>query len=181
MEEWERQIAEFDTDNEDWLQIDEFDDVRASLLMLESALGCIEQDKVFWKWSILATHSAVQGACVCFLTRTDGGGALDKRSEMSLLAYHNQSSQMASSKKYNRDRKLGSLDYPKTRVASLPELLRRLPQKWKVEIPKNSEMPSNGVRNLDFQRLHNFRNKLTHFESVSWSLEIEGLPRIIRE
>jgi len=126
--------------------------------MLESALGCIEQDKVFWKWSILATHSAVQGACVCFLTRTDGGGALDKRSEMSLLAYHNQSSQMASSKKYNRDRKLGSLDYP-----------------------KNSEIPSNGVRNLDFQRLHNFRNKLTHFESVSWSLEIEDLPRIIRE
>lgn len=158
---------------EGWLDIDEFDDVRASLLILRDCLGHLTSNPLYWKWAILAAHSALQGACVCILTRTDGLGALTDRS-----------SEEMRKKLYGEAGNRRNLDdpncrWPDSRVESLPGLLVRLPDGLRVKLPDAKaeygfDLPG------DLQRLHQFRNRLTHFESTGWSIEMDGLPRIVR-
>ena len=181
MEDWEM-LATVDEefDNPSWYRTDEFHDVQSSVLLLNKSLELVKEEAAFWKWAILSAHSAVQSACVCILTRTDGGGALDKPSEKNLLEYHNLSSQKAVNKAHGTEWILGEPVYPVLRISNLPELLKKLPSDMRVEIPKNTKS-TDDRRIKDFSMLHEFRNQFTHFDSVGWSLEIEGLPRIIGE
>ena len=80
---------------DDYVSYDEFDDTIGSIAALETHLTEFENHDAAWKWVVLFTHSALQGACVCYLTRTDGSGALTKDSEKALRRYHNLSSQKA--------------------------------------------------------------------------------------
>ena len=71
----------------DYLRTNEFQDVIHSMTMLEDALGKAADHPIYWKSVILFAHGVVQGTCVCFLTRTDGTGALSKKCEDATLAY----------------------------------------------------------------------------------------------
>ena len=181
MDDWEKlSTSGEETDNQNWHSTDEFHDVYASLLLLKKSLELVKKEPTFWKWAILSAHSALQSACVCILTRTDGGGALDKSSEKKLHEYHSLSSQKAVNEANETEWILGDPVYPETRISNLPELLKKLPTDIKVVIPKNVRSEDDRLIK-DLSMLHGFRNKFTHFESLGWSLEIEGLPRIIGE
>lgn len=161
------------TTNNEYLHLDEFKDTIASLKMLVIALRELENDPSFWKQAILSTHSALQGACVCILTRTDGGGALAERSEKALMI------KLYGESEHGRNIDDDSVHRPKEFIASLPELLSRLPGGLVVNITKRSATCYPYNKEGDLRRLHEFRNKLTHFPPVSWSLEVAGLPRIL--
>ncbi|RYH06871.1 hypothetical protein [Tropicimonas sp. IMCC6043] len=177
---WEEIIAANSSDDGRYLRTDEFEDVLASLKLLLDCLEKVSEQPHLWKWSILSAHSALQGACVCILTRTDGGGALSKDSEKLLLEYHNLSTQKAIVKAHNAEWILGKVEYPqKEEIAALPELLRRLPTEIRIDFPHKNQEPKD-ERTKDFVTLHALRNQFTHFPSVGWSIEIADLPRILR-
>jgi len=165
----------------DYMRTNEFTDVQSSLRMVVNTLHLVPSDPSYWKWVILAAHSAVQGACVCLLTRTDGGGALSKQNEREWIDFHQLGTQKAITENSGANWILGDRKTPDTFIAPLPVLLRRLPKEFRVEIPDKPNVVATGLRNQDFQRLHKIRNKFTHFESIHMSLEVAGLPRIIGE
>ena len=76
---WEKISAAGVEDDASYLQTDEFEDMKASLILLRDSLSSITKEKTMWKWAIIAAHSALQGACVCILTRTDGVSSIVKR------------------------------------------------------------------------------------------------------
>ncbi|WP_141246483.1 hypothetical protein [Actibacterium ureilyticum] len=157
---------------------DEFHDVFASLVMLKLSLDMVLKEPAMWKWAILGAHSLLQGACVCFLTRTDGGGALSDESERKLREYHNLGTQKAIVEKCGGEWILGEPQPPKDHVATLIDLLKRLPGEWRVTVPKYFDDCKRDSER-DLWRLHDFRNSFTHFQPVGWSIEKAGLPRII--
>lgn len=155
-------------------ETDEFEDVVVSLKVLRDALEQLPSDTDYWKPAIFFAHAALQGACVCLLTRTDGTGALAVNSEKALMK-----------KLYGETEDCRTLDDPETDwpvelIASLPELLKRLPEALSVELPGHKAKTYGWDVKGDLRRLHEFRNQLAHFPPTSWSLEIIGLPRILR-
>ena len=165
-------------DDGSFFRTDEFEDVRASLLLLQHALTAIPEEPAYWKWAILAAHSAVQSACVCILTRTDGGGALEEKSEENLLEYHDTESQRAGARAAGGEWASEKMAYPNERFAILPDLLSSLPCGMKIDIPRKGGPPKDQPT-ADFKMLHLLRNEFTHFKSVGLSIEIASLPRIL--
>lgn len=131
----------------------------------------VSRDPLYWKWAIIAAHGALSGACVCRLTRTDGSGALDKDStkelRKSLTERQNDSSES--------DREL-----PPLRVASLFELLRRLPNSLEVQVPRKFHPDLSGAAR-DFWFLNEWRSEFIHFKPESWHIEVDGLPSLVRQ
>ncbi|WP_299685920.1 hypothetical protein [uncultured Tateyamaria sp.] len=160
----------------DYVEFDEFIDVEASLHSALAGLQATSGNPLFWKQVVLCTHAALQGAAVCILTRTNGGGALSKRSETDLLDYFENDREKTTAKKQ------GTLPpeemaFPAPKMQNLPGLLRRLPDGLNTDIPQRfDDCASPQIR--DLWRLHNWRNEFVHFQVVSWSIEIAGLPRI---
>ncbi|WP_299294197.1 hypothetical protein [uncultured Tateyamaria sp.] len=161
----------------EFVNFDEFYDVQASLTSLLQALESVNQQPLLWKQVILSTHSALQGSCACILTRTDGGGALDKNSEERLYWYHKNQTDIAIAQQKGAETP-EEMVYPQLEMQGLPGLLRRLPDNLTVDIPKNFENCSDADVQ-DFWRLHDWRNSFTHFQIIDWSIEIAGLPRIV--
>ena len=175
---WEDAIASLDDTKEDcsYFRLDEFDDVLSSLLLLKEYLPKTSTQPVFWKWVIVAAHSALQSACVCLLTRTDGSGALDKVAGDKLWK-----KLYGTSKDGQENLDNPSVEWPNETVANLPELLKRLPDGLSVTIPSSKAESYGFDLPGDLRRLHEFRHKFMHFRPVHWSVEIAGLPRMIRQ
>lgn len=164
----------FTTNNSDtYLSTDEFEDVQASLLLVRDALIAVKTAPPYWKWAILAAHSALQGACLCILTRSDGLGALTDASSEALA--DKLYGETASGRKIDDK----TINWPEPRVEELPELLKRLPHDLRVSLPGRKEHSYGFELAGDLRRLHEFRNQFTHFSSTGWSIEIGGLPRMI--
>ncbi|WP_298293971.1 hypothetical protein [uncultured Litoreibacter sp.] len=165
-----------------YVTFDEFVDVESSLLALNVALAQLPSNPLFWKSVILNTHSALQGACVCLLTKSHGGGALTEKNEKQNLAYLNQKSDITVAEAQNQQPPK-SLPYPPTMLQNLPGLLRRLPPPLTINIPKTSEEyeKSEDALAKDLFRLHEFRTGFSHFPALSWSIELAGLPRIVEK
>ena len=171
--EWEDFIDTAMKDDGTYLRTDEFKDVRVSLLLLRDMLRQVEEQPLFWKWCILAAHSALYGACVCILTRTDGLGALEDRSTKAL------SEKLYGETARGRELDHEAIEWPEERVALLPDLLERLPGDLRTRLPERKANEYGWDEAGDLRRLHEYRNGFVHFAPSSLSLEIRGLPRII--
>lgn len=172
--EWDDLLGTKNQDGENgWFQADEFVDVAISLRTLDAALNGVTRDRTFWKLAILSAHSALQGACVCILTGTDGTGALAEKSEKALM------NKLYGETENGRNLDDDTIEWPEEFIASLPELLQRLPDKFGATASKRSAKAYPMNLAGDLRRLHEFRNRLTHFPPTSWSLEVAGLPRIL--
>jgi hypothetical protein len=157
-----------------WLHTDEFEDVEASLDLLMRTLEVVQDKPAYWKWAIVSAHNALQSAAVCILTQTDGSGALLASTEKALHE-----------KLYGEDEDGRFIDredkeWPESRLATLDELLKRLPNNLSITLPGRRSGKYGFDEPGDLRRLIEFRNKFIHFTASSWSLEIAGLPRIIR-
>lgn len=169
------QITERESESQvgQYFQCNEYSDVENSLLLLKHSLGLADDEPAYWKWIIIATHSALQGACVCILTKTDGTGALTKKSQKEALK-----------KLYGEENGSRNLDnpdipWPDPYIAPLDELLKRLPDGLKIVLPDRKAESYGYEIAGDLRRLSEFRNMMIHFPPSSWSLELAGLPRIL--
>lgn len=158
---------------ERYVDFDEFSDVVASLNTLSWTVSNLKEAPYFWKSAILSAHSAVQGACVCILTQTDGTGALTRECE-----------QETKDRLYGVTGGSRHLDdpgkkRPEPHLANLETLVKRLPASLGIHMTRRSAKSWPYNRDGDLRRLNEFRNQFSHFHSTSWMIEVEGLPRII--
>lgn len=119
-------------------------------------LEAAQMDNYAWKWAIIAMQNAVQNAIVAAISGTDQLGALTKKAAREWL------------EAYEQDR----TDYPEPWLASFLELYGRM--KVRTGFPASPEIDK------DIASLVGFRNDFTHFTPKGWSLQLAGLPRILR-
>lgn len=152
-----------------WLETDECEDVLSSVRHCAVSLGLAESDLHAFKWVLLSLHSALQGSCVCHLVGTAAPlGATTKRNATEWLAYFAARDDV-------------EVQRPKTKIAELPELLKRVRKMNSAgDGSQGSEIQ---VSESDFQwwkRIHDqMRNQFVHFAPMSWSIELSGVPELV--
>jgi hypothetical protein len=136
-----------------YARFDELENVLASLDLL-ATLALLVKKRRFrsqWKWIIVGTHDALQGALVCAIADTTGTNVLSKKSAKKMLDWLNDTSK----------------EYPGEYLADFTTLLNRAA----ITLPQQDAK--------DIKKLHGFRNDFAHFAPKGWSIELAGLPRII--
>lgn len=152
-----------------WIETNEADDVAASVRHVLRCRQLVSEDVQVWKWIVLALHSAVQGACVCHLVTTAiPVGAVNEKNAGEWIEYFEKS---------RHDRNAAR---PKTRILSLPELLKAARKPQSAGDRRNEKGVSLNDEELawlcDF---HNgIRNQFVHFIPRGWAIEISGVPQI---
>lgn len=150
--------------SKDYVRFDEIEDVLASVDLIALIAPLTRRKPSYWKWMILATHNALQGAMVCAFADTTGTSILEEKSGAQMLEWLQK-------REGDRGKE------PKTRLAEFGVLLERCMTKRPNYEPL---VLSDGNLN-DIKRLHKeFRNNFAHFTPKGWSIEKEGLPRIAR-
>ncbi len=150
-----------------WVRTDEWTDVASSLEHLAISLRLVNEKPLEWKWATIACHSALQGTLICVLSGTAGIGCLTDRA-MARFAEWLEASRSNS-----------TLEAPDDPVAELPVLLKRAVNSYYMRKFGGQTLSLDPDTAMDIKRLHNLRNRFTHFRPSSWSIEIEGLPRIM--
>ena len=172
-----------------WLRTDEPSDVRDSLLHTLRLLDFVETDKAVWKWVILAAHSAVQGSMVCHLSGSSQLGCLSSKSAIAWLDWHDKDRRGEINWIDNGTNDLGLPSrYPATKADRPPRQYLAKPDELFVRLYDNSvrvEQGCGGVLEItdaqktSIKRLTELRNDFTHFSPKGWSIELNGLPRIV--
>ena len=142
-------------------------DVLASLESCADNLLRTKKSDGAWKWVVLTMHSALQGAMVCHLSGSEEVGALTKRSANQWIQRHRQRQETENA--------------PERRLASAPDLLRRLTnEKSRLENSYGGIISVTPTQREYFERLHALRNEFTHFPSQSWSIEIAYIEEAVK-
>ncbi|NBN62251.1 hypothetical protein [Pannonibacter tanglangensis] len=157
--------------SETWIEVDEAQDVAASIRHALRSAQFVGEDPYAWKWVVLALHSALQGACVCHLTETASPlGAVKKKNRREWLEY------------YKLSRSDPTATEPKTHLMTLPELLKECRKLGSAGGPCGSTAIQISDSELEWlTRFHrHIRNQFTHFEPQTWILEVSGIPSIAK-
>lgn len=140
----------------EYLRTDEIRELLEALRKVSSELDVARTDNYAWKWAIIAMQNAVQNAIVVAISGTDQLGALTKKAaERWLVAYA-------------EDR----TDVSDPRLAEFLELYDRM--KLRTAFPETADVDD------DIKRLVRLRNDFMHFTPKGWSIQLAGLPRIMR-
>lgn len=150
-----------------WVRTDEAEDVAASARHALVCWNLQRRDPQAWKWFALALHSALQGACVCYLTTTSGVGALTPENTAKWLNYFEVSRTDAQARP------------PAAKLLSLPELLKAV--RITDSVGSGAGL-SVSISDAEYRRLKSFhddiRNQFIHFAPQGWSIETSGSGEI---
>jgi hypothetical protein len=123
----------------------------------------VSDDLSQWRWVIISSVLALQGASVCTLSGFDTSGRL-MLTEASQKAVTNW-----------LDAK-SRTPYPSERLATPKELVRRISDP--ETLPSPFTVPVSRDELADVDLLVDLRNEFIHFTPKVWSLELSGLPRL---
>jgi len=156
---------------DNYIQTDQAADVSGSIRHALRTAQIVGEDPHAWKWLVLALHSALQGACVCHLTTTaEPVGAVTANNAAEWLKYFEVSRTDPNAKP------------PKTYLMPLPNLLKEVRRPHSAGDRSNAAGIS--ISDNEMRRLKHFhddiRNQFVHFEPMSWSIEVSGIPEIAR-
>jgi len=140
-----------------WLRTDEREDVLASLRMVSSSCDAAVHDLSAWKWIVIGTHSALQGAMALHL---GFGNDLLVASPEDAAAW--------------LDAHENGAPYPEMMMDDFLGLYKKLK---KHEVLGFSFKP-NGTQGGNIRRLNRCRNQFVHFMPQGWSIELSGMPQI---
>ncbi|MEP5761269.1 MAG: hypothetical protein ABJ327_18525 [Litoreibacter sp.] len=117
----------------------------------------------------MALHSALQGACVCHLTKNARPlGAVTKTNAAEWNKYFEESGENENAER------------PTTKMMALPELLKAVRKQGSCGGFPNSKKIEISDSEYDWlKRIHlEIRNQFVHFEPLGWSIEVSGVPQI---
>ena len=140
------------TPSDEYLRTDEIRELVEALRKVADELSAAQTDSYAWKWAIIAMQNAVQNAIVAAISGTDQLGALTKKAAREWL------------EAYENDR----TDYPEPWLELYDRMKSRTAFAATADIDK------------DIKRLVEFRNDFMHFTPKGWSIQLAGLPRILR-
>ncbi len=166
--------------DDEYYEFDNFTDVETSVEALVFALKMVDEKPAFWKVAVNYTHLALQGSCVCLLTKTDRTGPFKKRSEEELRKYLNQRSENAVCEANNLEPIHADITIPKERLADLWELLERLPSPHTMILGKSISTATT-IREKSLLRVIYTRNDFAHFVPMSFYLHVADLQSAIHE
>jgi hypothetical protein len=148
----------------DYVRFDEIEDVLTSADLMALVAPLIRKKPSYWKWMIVAAHNALQGAMVCAYADTTGTSILDAKTGHRILEWLDMPEEKRGKE-------------PRARLAEFGVLLQRC----MTEHPNYKPALALTAQQLkDIKRLHEeFRNNFAHFKPEGWSIEKQGLPRIV--
>lgn len=146
----------------EWIRFDEREDVIASLDLVRLLIPKLEREPRYWKWVILASQNALQGALVCALSGTARIGAFTKNLQSAWLDWY--------------DTRQGPA--PDEKLADFKTLLKWSADANRMHGGKPLKLTAKQIR--DLHKLHDhLRNDFSHFTPKGWSIEAAGLGRMI--
>jgi hypothetical protein len=152
-----------------WIRIGEAEDVAGSVRHALRAAQMVQDDPLAWKWVALAIHSALQGACICHLTTTAAPiGAVTPRNACDWIEF------------FERSRTDAGIKSPRTQLMGLPDLLKAIRKPHSAgDCSNDAGVPISDAELAWLRRFHEqIRNQFVHFEPMSWSLEVSGIPEL---
>lgn len=141
---------------ETWLRIDEREDILASLELVSSCSKLAKTDLTYWKWVIVGTHNALQGAMAFYL----GVG------NNFLLAKQKDAESWLMAIREGRDYSIKM------------DIFSNLYKKIKSDPVYGYKFNPCGQQDASVEELNYYRNKFTHFMPQGWSIEVSGFPSI---
>ena len=153
-----------------WLETDEAHDVTGSVRHAVRCFEFVRSDPQAWKWLFLALYSAIQGACVCYLSTTAAPiGAVDEKNAAEWLNFFETIQGDAVVKP------------PKTRLMALPDLLKAVSKSNAAGGPGVGRVLVSDSDIKWLTRLHtDVRNQFVHFAPAGWVLEVSGIPEMAK-
>ena len=144
-----------------WLRTDEAEEAVSALESFVGFLRDTETDVLNCRWAIISLHIATQGFMVVALR--DSAGLIPLRDDIAsewLRAYR------------------AGETLPKDKLDSYRGLYKKVKRKSiAAQLQANPFQPK-GRQEESTLRLCDFRDRFIHFVPTSWSLEVDGLPRI---
>ena len=145
----------FERDNLNFLSLDEKDNAINSLEMAVHFLRSIDSDIYLWKWVVIALHNAMYGFMICALTKSNYNNVCEpgkkKRGSLGKLISFNEALRRVQSKDH-------ILGYVNTTPLALTK-------EQAEDVKTLSEM---------------LRNNFEHFMPMGWSIEISGMPDLLK-
>ena len=156
-------------EHEVWLRTDEIEEFIDALEHSAKLAEQLPVDLKNWKWIIISLHSALQGACVCALRGRDTAGVtmLTKKSWKEVWHHLDVES-----------RKNPNAKMPAERLARLLDLFKRVRDPALLPPPHTLTADNGAIK--DIEKLNALRNDFIHFVPKGLSLELSGMPRIVR-
>lgn len=149
--------------SKDYARFDEIEDLLSSTDLIALVAPLVKTKPSYWKWMIVATHSALQGAMVCAYADTTKTSILDGKTSGKVLKWL-----QTDPEKRGKE--------PRARMAEFGVLLERCMTEDGRFTPALVLTPQ---QKKDIDHLHReFRNNFAHFTPMGWSIQKEGLPRI---
>ena len=142
---------------ENWFRTDEREDAIASLKLYIDAVSKINSDIVYWKWVVIALHSAVQSVMAFHLGFGNDLLVMSQEDAEAWLEAHESGD-----------------TYPETKMDAFLNLYKKIK---KHEILGFKFVPA-GQQGNSIKRLNWFRNEFVHFMPKGWSIEMSGMPEI---
>jgi hypothetical protein len=146
-----------------FVEYNERTDVIWSVQLLANLVQPVQRHPILWKWIILGSHSALQGAMVCNLSGTDHTGALKPQSRKKMWEFMERNSE--------------DEPVPDEWLADFGTLLTWIQDKKRLVSGVTWHPTDRQLKDLAL--LHDFRNDFSHYVPKAWSIEASGLPTII--
>ena len=144
-----------------WLKTDEYKEITYTLEILEYYTSKVKDDIYFWKWAILALHSALQGFMVIGLKDSAGLNILkDDIAEEWLQAYREGG------------------QFPIEKLDTFLNLYKKIKSNRMLMYFHSKKFVPEGTQGQSIKKLNILRNDFMHFIPKGWSLEVSGLPII---
>jgi len=155
-------MIRIDSGNENWFRISEqdniFDNLNKTLYFLKKA----KKDNSFWKWVIVAFHSALYGSMLLALRRTDLSNIWEKEI---------------------RDAK-NHINIKKSRLISFLKAFEWIQDDQhmrKYVKSKSFKLVDQNLKDSIVSLNNEFRNQFLHYKPLGWSIEKEALREVIRD
>ena len=145
----------------EYLRTDHWVDAVSSLEAAHEFAGPVAADERFWKWLLIAMHSAVQGFMALALEH--GNSLLLMRDEI-------------------RDKWLKAHEkgapYPEERMDFFVALYEKVKSDAVCRYVHSKKFVPGPSHDYSMNKLNELRNDFIHFFPKSWSIQLAGLPKI---
>ncbi len=158
-----------DLDEEVWLRTNEVEEFIDALEHSAELAEHLADDVKLWRWLIISLHSALQGACVSALRGRDTAGITMLTEKSAAEVWH----WLDVDSRHDPEAPM-----PKERLAAPLDLFARVRNQRYLPAPHALDTGPEIL--ADVIRLNRLRNKFVHFVPQGWSLELSGMPRIVR-
>ncbi|OAN90691.1 hypothetical protein [Sulfitobacter geojensis] len=148
-----------------FINTDEQLDVLVSLQELNRQLNRVCEDATAWKWVIVSLGSALNGALTCHLSGTMQVGALEMKVARKTIAALQHD---------------GTEPVPSPFLAKPKDLLSRAMSDERIERTCDA-LAVTDRQKQSFGLVFKWRNQFLHFSPQGWSIEVSGLPEMIRD